>query len=248
MKNSFLRDVAAALVDLYAPRGCIVCGRRLGMREKHLCIYCMADFPLTFYWLRTRNPMADEFNVRAAEHEKRYAFAAALFFYRSEAGYKYIPQALKYEYDRGAGRFFAARLGRLLASSEAFGDVDAVIPVPLHRTRKWGRGYNQASVVASAVAAELSAPLRQDVLVRCRRTVSQTRLGTEDKIKNVSSAFRVRKRAVKKLADMRPRHVLLVDDVFTTGATLGACHRALRAVLPPAVRISAATLAVVDAS
>lgn len=246
MKNSFFRDVLTALSDLYMPRRCLVCGRHLGMRERHLCIYCAADFPLTFYWLRTRNPMADRFNEMAADGEKRYAFAAALFFYHSEAGYKYISQSLKYDYDRAAGRYFAERLGRALACSGAFRDVDAVVPVPLHWSRKWRRGYNQAAVIASVLAAALSAPMRTDIISRRRRTVSQTRLDVGEKAGNVASAFTIRKQARKKLSCACPRHILLVDDVFTTGATLNACRGALRAVLPPDIRISAATLAVVD--
>ena len=133
-------------------------------------------------------------------------------------------------------------LGKRLASSEAFQDVDMVIPVPLHWTRKWKRGYNQAEVIASAVAESLGAPMRTDILKRCKRTSTQTKVEVEEKRKNVSDAFAA---VIPSSADISPdevRHLLIVDDVFTTGSTLFACFVALRSIFPPSVRISVATL------
>ncbi len=228
-----------AVGDLLAPRQCLVCGRRLGVEEKHLCIWCAADLPLTRYWTRTHHPMADRFNEvierhRKPEEQEPYAYAAALLFYRSGNPYRRIPQALKYHYDRPAGRYFARMLGEFLAGSEPFRDVDLVVPVPLHWTRLFARGYNQAEVIARAVAERLGVPCRR-LLKRTRRTRTQTRLGAEEKARNVSGAFRVRS-----LTDAR--HILLVDDTFTTGATLYGCFAALRAALGPKVRLSVCTL------
>jgi ComF family protein len=111
--------------------------------------------------------------------------------------------------------------------------------VPLHWLRKWRRGYNQAEVIARELARALGASLRADVLRRARRTRSQTSLSAEERLRNVASVFSVRK-------PVEARHVLLVDDTFTTGATLASCHRVLRDALGPSVRISIATLAVVE--
>ena len=250
MKGSVLRGLRAA-GEILLPRQCITCGQRLLLEEKHLCLECLADLPQTYFWTMSHNPMADRFNENIQKdietdeddglHE-RYAYAAALFFYHSEAQYRLIPYQIKYHGNIRAGRYFGRMLGNRLASSELFEDVDMVVPVPLHWTRKWKRGYNQAEVIAGAVAEALGAPMRRDLLRRRKRTTTQTRMEVEDKRKNVAEAFV----STPSLADIAAqdgiRHMLLIDDVFTTGATLHACFVALRTVLPASVRTSVATL------
>ena len=198
-----------------------------------------------------------------------YSYAAALFFYRGDSPYSRITQALKYGRNFEAGRHFARMLGRELAGSPLFADVNAVIPVPLHWLRRWRRGYNQAEVIARGVAEELEAPVLTGVLRRERRTRTQTRLDAAGRYGNVRSAFVADGRSLASwlaaivsapesrtsapVSPDRPCHLLLVDDVFTTGATLLACERALRAGLTSAfgpeiatrIRISVATLAYV---
>ena len=236
-----------ALGDLLMPRTCPVCGRALGLEEREICLHCAADLPLTFYWERTRNPMADRLNAALLDMEGMpYAYAASLLFYDDDAPYKMIPRRLKYENGLGTGRYFAAMLGRYLKESAHFADVDTVIPVPLHWMRRWKRGYNQAAVIARAVAKEMGVRCREDILFRRRSTATQTRLGGEERARNVAEAFAVRRRFRNKSGMTSPRHVLLLDDVFTTGATSAACFRALRCVLPEGTRISVATLAFVE--
>ena len=230
------------LLDLFLPRTCIVCGRTLLLRERYICLYCLSDLPLTYSWLRTHHPMADRFNALIqrdlpSETFEPYAFAAALFRFSSQAGYRRIPYGLKYEGDLTTGRHFAGMLGRFLAEAPHFRDVDAVIPVPLHWMRRWRRGYNQAGILAREIATALGVPCLSGVLRRIRRTRTQTRLSVGDKAENVRTAFRLGRTLPEGIS-----HVLLVDDVFTTGATLNACYRVLRNAYP-AIRISIATLA-----
>ena len=185
-----------------------------------------------------------------------YAFAAALFFYNADSGYRRIPWHLKYEGGLAAGRFFARMLGVRLAASPQFADVDVVIPVPLHWTRRWQRGYNQAEVIARELADVLGAELRTDILRRSRRTRSQVRLPLAAKSANVRGAFSLRRSAgilrempegsAQNTSILRARHILLVDDTFTTGSTLNACRAVLRQAFPPPTRISVATLAYVS--
>lgn len=281
-----LRSAALSVADLVLPRVCVVCGRTLLLRETHVCTSCAADLPRTFFAAQRDNPMAVAFNA-LVERElggseangvptgpgslpavQPYSYAAALFFYRGDSPYSLIPQALKYDRNFGAGRHFARMLGRELAASSLFADVDAILPVPLHWVRRWRRGYNQAEVISQGIAEELKGgaeasgspapPVLTRVLKRVRRTRTQTRLDAGGRYANVHSAFVADGKALastKIPADQagRPPHLLLVDDVFTTGATLLACERALRRALtetlgPEAasrVRISVATLAYV---
>ena len=267
--NSY--DWKAAVMDFFLPRHCVVCDSVLGPRENHLCEACWGDLPHTYYWMLRNNPMADRFNALVQERLEedfgtrtistdatmtasnpdegnevkvarieRYAYAAALFFYRAESDYSKITRCIKYQGRLEVGKHFGRLLGEKLAGSSLFSDVDAVVPVPLHWLRKWKRGYNQAEVIASGVAECLGIPMRPDILRRIRRTRTQTRLSIAEKRANVSGAFAI---PAKPPAEPTPfRHILLVDDVFTTGSTLFACFTALRTVLPPSVRISVATL------
>lgn len=190
-----------------------------------------------------------------------YQRACALFYYDAAAGYKEIPQALKYGGALSMGRHFARRLGARLAESPLYEDVDLIVPVPLHGFRHFRRGYNQAEIIARALAEKMgkSDKLCVNLLRRTRHTKTQTQLSIEQKQRNVADAFRVSPRSFALLSRRTPansqptpgapsgfpRHILLVDDVFTTGSTLSQCHKALRQVFPPTVRISVATLAFV---
>lgn len=259
--------------ELVLPRVCTVCGGQLLPSEKHICICCEADFPETLFASQEHNPMADAFN--AGIEGPGYARACALFFYSSESPYSNITKTLKYHGNRSAGRFFASLLAKRMLEGGLYSDVDAVVPVPLHWTRLWKRGYNQAEVIAAGLAAALpGARLRPELLKRVKLTRSQARLsGAGERSANVRGAFRA---AVPKgmepsvaggscpcsdlatrnwsgmdsfvcagsrlSAKAAPRHILLVDDVFTTGATLCECCNCLRDSLGPNVRISAATL------
>lgn len=246
MKDLILNGLRSA-ADLLLPRVCIVCGCRLLRHESHICLSCLMDMPRTRFWDMPRNPMADRFNELIEngleDGSERYAYAAALFLYHSEAGYRHIPYQIKYHGNTGAGEFFGKMLGLEMASGSLWADVDMIIPVPLHWARQWKRGYNQAEVIAAAIALERGVPLRTDILERRRRTRTQTRLDIEGKARNVAGAFCVSEdAAVIFRGGGNVRHILLVDDVFTTGSTLYACFRALRSVFPPSVRISVATL------
>lgn len=239
------------MADLLLPRVCVVCGRKLNYDERNLCLYCMAEFPQTFFWERRHNPMADKFNVLIERgldgcltggRLERYAYAVALFFYDGKGDYRKITQQLKYHSNLGVGRDFGRMLGQRIGVAPHFEDVDVVVPVPLHWTRRWKRGYNQAEVIAKEVAEELGVDVRADILRRSRRTRTQTKVDPTRKSENVRGAFKVNE---WRLQEENYRHILLIDDVFTSGSTLHNCFLALRAELPVSVRISVATLAYV---
>lgn len=241
-----------AVGDVLLPRICIICERRLNVNEEHLCLHCWADMPLTYFWSSAHNEMADKYNrliemdlSQATERFELYAYAVALFFYDGSGHYRKITQQIKYYANLSLGREFGRILGMRIRNARHMADVDVVIPVPLHWMRRWERGYNQAEVIAGEIAKVLDIDLSTDVLRRCRRTRTQTKVDPKKKAENVRGAFAVKKSYVR---NMEYRHVLLVDDVFTSGSTLHACFVALRSVFPPSVRISVATLGYVGSA
>ena len=260
LTNLSLSTLIRTLADLLMPRECAVCGRQLLPRERHLCLECEADLPLTHFGGLSHNPMADAFN--ALVEAPRYVRAAALFYY--SGNYRKITQALKYRRNFALGREFGRRLGEALRPGSAGEPVDLVCPVPLHWTRRFSRGYNQAEVIGREVARALGAAFAPRLLRRARRTRTQTALSASDRSRNVSGAFAVRGRTQNTavLCTRAPKSpppysktpsfvygpvsILLIDDVFTTGATLAACYNALRNAFGNAVTISVATLAYVD--
>lgn len=270
-----MKSCIKAVADLLLPRVCVVCGRKLTGGERNICLYCLSELPQTFFWERRHNAMADKFNGLIEReldgdlvggHLERYAYAVALFFYDGQGDFRKITQQLKYHADLGLGRNFGKMLAHRIGDARHFEDVDVIIPVSLHWTRRWKRGYNQAEVIAGAIAEHLGVDLRTDILKRSRRTRTQTKVDPARKSENVSGAFAVNESRLfgrNRISDKHPgfsqelveepklvveagyRHILIVDDVFTSGSTLHNCFLALRAVFPPDVRISVATLAFV---
>ena len=250
-----MREWLKSVADVLLPRVCAVCGRKLNAGENNLCLYCLAELPQTFFWERKHNRMADRFNSlieRGLDGDlvgglscgrlERYAYAVALFFYDGKGDYRRITQQLKYHSNLGLGRDFGRMLAHRIVEARHFEDVDVIIPVPLHWTRRWSRGYNQAEVIAKGMAEVLDVEVRTDILRRSRRTNTQTKVDPAKKAENVRGAFAVNCAA---LEGCEYYHIILVDDVFTSGSTLHNCFLALRAELPVSVRISIATLAYV---
>ena len=237
-----------AVADLLLPRTCIACERALLLEEEHLCSDCLSDLPLTRFHMLRHNPMADRFNAIIQEHletiwtagstaHERYAYATALFFYDGESSYSHITHRLKYDGQLSVGRYFGRMLGEEIRRTPWLQDIDAIIPIPLHWRRRWKRGYNQAEIIAEAISSVTGVPLCRNILERRKYTKTQTLLDVSSKADNVRGAF-----SARPVNKCNIRHILLVDDVFTTGSTAGECFRALRTVFPPDVRISVATL------
>lgn len=250
-------------MDLLMPRHCPVCSRALYNKEEQLCSDCLLGMPLTFFWTQERSPMSDRFNEAVQEHILRdaspwepYSHATALFFYRGE--YKKLTREVKYKGNVKLGKYLGEALGRKLRLDNDFADVDMVVPVPLHFLRRLRRGYNQSGIIAEGLCSSINrergwsqhqAELNPGILKRSRRTRSQVTLSGERKKTNIAGAFEA---DFSKCARV-PHHILLVDDVFTSGSTLSECQHTLRKALQQwlgkekaaEVKISAATLAYV---
>jgi len=190
--------------------------------------------PLTYFWQWRENPAEKILWGRC-----RFETVTSLFYYRRESGFSKLTRAVKYLYNRKLGLFLGNMLGRFLNGTVP--PVDAVVPVPVHPLKKWRRGYNQAEIIAAGISETLNVPVWCDVLRRRKWSRSQTRTDVGNKWENVESAFSLNRDGYGKIGG---RHILLVDDVLTTGATAEACWKVLSQV--PDVRVSFSTLAFVE--
>ena len=226
------------LADMVWPRRCGVCGGFLDTEERYVCSECLKDMPLTYFWSWRANPAEQILWARTYLEG-----VVSLFYYSRDNDYKELLHAVKYGGNVAAGRWLGRILGEKMREA-AYPLPDVIVPVPLHWRRKWKRGYNQAEVIARGISEGLSGdiPVLTDILRRVRYSTSQTRMSVGSKWENVSGSF-VLIDNITAAERLSGRHVLLVDDVLTTGATVEACWDALRAI--PDIRVSYASIAFV---
>lgn len=218
------------------PAICPVCGQALAPGERTICLPCRWDMPLTGYWMAGDNPAC----MMLRHHIPDLHHASALLYFRHESGYRAMIHSLKYSGRRDIAVALGEMFGRELRESSLYDDVDLLVPVPLHWTKRIHRGYNQAEEICVGLGRSMDLPYDFRSLKRIRKTRTQAlHRDPEDRRRNVAGAFRLRH------ADrFRGKHILLVDDVLTTGATITACAEAIRRIVPD-VRISVAALATV---
>ncbi len=229
---TLLTNSLGYLLDLLYPRVCVICMNALVRGEEHVCLSCFNTLPRTNYHVLDKHDLEQRFwGIVPVER-------VCSFFYFQNEGVRTLIHEVKY---RG-GKSCAAYLGRcyateLLGSSYLQG-IDFLIPVPLHKRRKKERGYNQSFCIAQGISEITAIPVAEDVIARVVYNKTQTRMTKEGRWENVQSIFRLI--APEKIRD---KHILLIDDVLTTGATLIECARELQK--EPSVKVSVLTLAVV---
>lgn len=237
-----LRLAMAGLRDLFFVRSCVVCGHELdsapGVTGQPLCGGCQDDIPLTYFWNYSENAAMDRLAGLCHVYN-----AASLFFYRHDSAYCDIVRRCKYGGDIALGLWAGEMLGRSLASGGLYAGIHAIVPVPLHPLKRWRRGFNQSEIIARGIAVSFpGVPVVPGLLYRRRYTATQTRKDVAGRGRNVSGAFAMRRRQLERLRAAGIRHILVVDDVLTTGSTISACVR----VLEGHFTVSAATLGFVD--
>ena len=227
--NDLVRDVASLL---FPPR-CAVCGEPLTRGERTVCTLCRATAPLTGYWREADNPV-----VRRCWGMVPVCQASGFLFFVRASGWRRLIHGFKYRGAWRTAREMGAWYGRYLRESGLYDDVEVVVPLPLHPFKRCRRGYNQSEYIAEGIAAQLGVEVDRRSVRRRRNTPSQTLRSRRDRARNVEGAF-----AVRHPERLAGRHVLLVDDVMTTGNTLLACAaEILRAA--PGCRVSIAAFAV----
>lgn len=222
------------LLELIYPSLCITCGERLVMQENYICLSCWLDLPAGHFETETDNKVARLFWGRVSVDK-----AVSWFQYRKGSRYQRLIHFIKYKGYKELGFEAGKRYGRILSDKNIFSDIDAIIPVPLHDRKLKTRGYNQSEWIAMGLADSLHKSLITDNLVRLIHTPTQTRKGRFERWQNVEGIF-----GLTTPLSIENKHILLVDDVVTTGSTLEACAMVLLKI--SGVKLSIATLAYAD--
>lgn len=214
MKTSFWTRI----LDLISPRQCVICGERLSITERAVCSSCYLHLPRTTYQFTPYdNPMAQLFWGLAP-----ISRAAALFFYEPHAEAAQLIYDLKYADRPDIGEDIGRMMAEEMQMADYFAGVGVIIPVPLSSKRKRQRGYNQSEMIARGISQETSITVLTDAVTRLHFSESQTHLDRWERLKNVEQQFQA-----PNPASLSGKHVLLVDDVTTSGATIIACASAL---------------------
>jgi len=209
-----MNSLFSRLIDFLAPRSCASCGCRLGMDEHVLCASCNAYMPRTDYHL---NPMDNEM-CRLFYGRIAIQRAAALFFYQPNSSESRIIHRLKYGNRPEIGYFLGRMAATEWASSGFFDGIDIIVPIPLNKKRERLRGYNQSSEIARGVSDVTRLGIVDNAVKRIRATESQTNVNPQQRLDNVKDAFSLRRPDL-----VMGKHVLIIDDIVTTGATVSAC-------------------------
>ncbi len=229
------------LFDLLFPKICAVCGVPLNYHEQHFCLECFADMPFTHFWNVQNNPAEKVFWGRC-----RVERVYSLFYYTNN--WRKPIHLLKYNGHTPIGKYLGEMLGEKLLPDN-LSQFDYIVPVPLHWRKLLSRGYNQSEVIAQGIRKGLSGGEKERVpqiipnlLLRKRFATSQTSKERQQRWDSVKDAYAINRYC--RMVPQRGAHILLVDDVLTTGATLEACASILVEQLE--CKVSIATLAYVE--
>jgi ComF family protein len=217
-------------IHLFFPHLCTGCGSDILNLDHQLCLHCIADLPYTNFFEHPGNPVERKFYGRL-----HLANAASGYFLSKNSMMEALIYELKYKGNKAIGYYMGERLGSLLTNSR-YNDVDLLVPLPLNPKRQRKRGYNQSEILCRGITAVWSRPIIDNAVIRKVNTETQTHRGRINRWENMDGVF-----AVVEPAVLENKHVLLVDDVVTTGASLEACGSEILKV--SGTTLSIATLA-----
>lgn len=200
-----------ALENLFFPVYCSGCGTDLA-KEQVICPACMASLPFTEFNAYRNNPVEKIFLGRVP-----LAFAFSYLYFNKGSIVRQLLHRLKYESDKEVGKFFGRLMGRAILNTTGIDPIDMIIPLPLHPKKEKSRGYNQAWLIAEGISEVTGIKARPDLMVRTSQTSTQTHKSRAERWQNTQGIFRVANKE-----NLEGRHILIVDDVITTGASLEA--------------------------
>ena len=227
-----IRDVFNGAMHIFYPRLCVACGKNMPPSNVCFCFGCRGQLAPTDMHHRKENEFTERFwGILPIQT------GSAMYFFHRRSPIQRALHQLKYENKPHIGQQLGREWGRKLLSSSLYGDIDAIVPIPLHPDRERQRGYNQSALFAQGLSEILDVPVADRALRRRQAGASQTRKKRLERFENVSDRFEV-----NQVHALKGKHILLVDDVLTTGATIGSCGELILAL--PDTRLSLTTIAI----
>lgn len=220
------------MLNIFFPKLCRGCHKELGASELEICAVCRHELPLACFHASGSDEMLQLFYGRVP-----VVNATSLLYFKKNGLTQKFVHALKYKKGKKIGLIFGAWLGEELKGIEAYKEIDVVLPVPLHKKKLRERGFNQVEGFGKEIAKALDVPYVDDVLVKVTPTKSQvfkeriSRIFSQEEVFTVQNAHKI-----------AGKHLLIVDDIITSGATLESCS--LKLLKAAAVRLSFATMAI----
>jgi len=211
----YLNDLVDDFLSLLFPRICYGCGEHLLRNEKLICTKCYVSIPRTDFHLQEDNPVSRLFWGRC-----RIEKAAAFSYYNKGSRVRKIIHAIKYDGVKELGEEMGKIYGEALMENGFFNDIDVLVPVPLHPVRQRKRGFNQSELICNGISKVAAIPVNTSVLKRVSFSGTQTKRSRYDRWLNVEGIFRIND--TESLCFIG-KHILLVDDVITTGSTIESC-------------------------
>jgi ComF family protein len=219
MKNR-VKEIGGAISQLFFPRHCPGCGSDLLSGNNPVCPICIQLLPITEFEKHAGNPVERIFWGRA-----RVKAASAHYYFTKDSRLQHIIHQFKYKGRLEAGIYFGKIMGSALIESQRFNNIQAILPLPLFKNREKQRGYNQAEILCRGISEKISTPMLKGTIIRLSPTQTQTTKDRIDRWQNMKEKFQI----ISPL-ELQHKHVLLVDDIITTGATLDACANAIQEI------------------
>jgi ComF family protein len=226
-----IKNMLHGFSHLFFPHTCAGCGSDYVLKGQVICLQCNQNLPLTKFENFHNNPLEKVFFGRVAIRH-----AMSLIYFTKDSFIQNLLHQFKYQGKKEIGQCFGQMMGRAIIQSNRFHDIETVVPLPLFPAKEKKRGYNQSTVLCEAIVGQLKLPLVKDAIIRNVDTETQTHKSRIERWRNIEGKFEL-----KKQDPLINKHILLVDDVVTTGATLEACAAELLKI--PKVEVSIATMA-----
>jgi ComF family protein len=224
------KNILSPLVHFFYPHNCLGCGSDIIEKENFLCLECINNLPLTGFALHANNAVEKLFWGRIPVNA-----AMSQFYFSKSSIIQNCIHEFKYRGNKKLGLYLGKIMGKSLASSNRFSNIDALVPLPLFSKKEFNRGFNQSAILCEGIKEILNLPLITKSVVRIVHTQTQTKKERTERWENVEKSFSVTDQKF-----LEGKHILLVDDVITTGATLEACGAQI--LKTEKVRLSIATL------
>lgn len=214
----FILNFFARLINLISPKQCVVCGCRLAIGEEVICSVCNIHLPRTNF----ADKPYDNVMAKMFWGQIPVMRAAALFYYEPHSEVSRVIHSMKYFNHPETGELMGRLLAEEIKDSGFFDDMDIIIPIPLAKKRQRARGYNQSEEIARGVSAITGIPVAKNVVKRISFKKSQTKMNRWQRLDNVKDVFEIKDTTLPK-----GKHILLIDDIVTTGTTIISCAQEL---------------------